>query len=421
MPRLRRFARISPFMSNRVPLAERLRPTTLNDVVGQRHILGENSVLRKALKSGELPNMIFYGPPGVGKTTVATILSDNAGRTLHKLNGTNAGTADIKSVISDIGTLGNNGILLYLDEIQYLNKKQQQSLLESVESGDITLIASTTENPYFYVYGALLSRCSVFEFLPLTNEDIADGVKRAVERSGEGAVIGDEALEMLSAGSGGDMRKALTSLSLLLAGGDKEISVDMVSQIVRSSAGSYDKNGDIHYRLLSGLQKSIRGSDENAALHYLARLIVAGDIISPIRRLLVIAAEDIGLAYPQAMPIVKALCDSALQLGLPEGAIPLGEAAVLLATAPKSNTACVAIHSAIADVKRGGYGDFPRHLDNLQQGKTAPAYLYPHDYENSYVKQQYLPDGLVGKKYYEFGQNKNEQAAKAYWGKIKQE
>ncbi len=408
-------------MSNRIPLAERLRPTSIDDVVGQRHILGEGCVLRKALKSGELPNMIFYGPPGVGKTTVAGILSDNAGRTLHRLNGTKAGTADIKSVISDIGTLGNSGILLYLDEIQYLNKKQQQSLLESVESGDITLIASTTENPYFYVYGALLSRCSVFEFLPLSNDDIMSGIQRAIQRAGEDCTINEDALEMLSAGSGGDMRKALTSLSLLLAGGEKVITVEMVRQIVRSSAGSYDKNGDIHFRLLSGLQKAIRGSDENAALHYLARLIVAGDIISPIRRLLVIASEDIGLAYPQAMPIVKSLCDSALQLGLPEAAIPLGEAAVLLATAPKSNTACVAIHAAIEDVKKGGYGDFPRHLDNLQQGKTAPKYLYPHDYENSYVKQQYLPDGLVGKRYYEFGKNKNEQAAKAYWDKIKQE
>ncbi len=405
-------------MINRKPLAERLRPTTLNDVVGQRHILGEGSILRKALAAGELPNMIFYGPPGVGKTTVASILSENAGMTLHRLNGTNAGTGDIKSVIADIGTLGNNGILLYLDEIQYLNKKQQQSLLESVESGDITLIASTTENPYFYVYGALLSRCSVFEFLPLENEDIELGIKRAVERAGDGAEITEDALAMLAAGSGGDMRKALTSLSLLLAGGEKQITEGMVAQIVRSSAGSYDKNGDIHYRLLSGLQKAIRGSDENAALHYLARLIVAGDIISPIRRLLVIAAEDIGLAYPQAMPIVKALCDSALQLGLPEAAIPLGEAAVLLATAPKSNTACTAIHEAIADVKRGGFGDFPRHLDNLQQGKTAPKYLYPHDYENNYVEQQYLPDGLLGKKYYEFGNNKTEQAAKAYREKI---
>ncbi len=404
-------------MTNRIPLAERLRPTTLDDVVGQRHILGEGSVLRKALASGELPNMIFYGPPGVGKTTVASILSQNAGMTLHRLNGTNAGTGDIKSVIADIGTLGNNGILLYLDEIQYLNKKQQQSLLESVESGDITLIASTTENPYFYVYGALLSRCSVFEFLPLENEDIAQGIKRAIGRAGD-TEITEDALAMLAAGSGGDMRKALTSLSLLIASGEKTITETMVKQIVRSSAGSYDKNGDIHYRLLSGLQKSIRGSDENAALHYLARLIVAGDIISPIRRLLVIAAEDIGLAYPQAVPIVKALCDSALQLGLPEAAIPLGEAAVLLATAPKSNTACTAIHEAIADVKRGGYGDFPRHLDNLQQGKTAPKYLYPHDYENSYVEQQYLPDNLLGKKYYEFGNNKTEQAAKAYREKI---
>ncbi len=407
-------------MNNSIPLAERLRPRTLDDVVGQRHILGEGSVLRRALAAGELPNMIFYGPPGIGKTTVASILSDGAGKTLHKLNGTSAGTADIKSVIADIGLLGNtNGVLLYLDEIQYLNKKQQQSLLESVESGDITLIASTTENPYFYVYGALLSRCLVFEFLPLEVEDITHGLNRAVIKSGDEVTFEGTALEMLAAGSGGDMRKALLSLSLLLSVGEKVISEQMVAQIIRNSAGSYDKNGDIHYRLLSGLQKSIRGSDENAALHYLARLIEAGDIISPIRRLLVICAEDIGLAYPMAAPIVKALCDSALQLGLPEARIPLAEATILLATAPKSNSAEAAIDAAMSDVRRGGYGDFPRHLDNLQQGKTAPAYIYPHDFENHYVKQQYLPDGLVGRKYYEFGNNKTEQAARAYWGKIK--
>ncbi len=408
-------------MSNQnSPLAERLRPTTLDDVVGQKHILGDGSVLRRALESGELPNMIFYGPPGIGKTTVASILSDGAGKTLHKLNGTTAGTADIKSVISDIGTLsGTDGILLYLDEIQYLNKKQQQSLLESVESGGITLIASTTENPYFYVYGALLSRCLVFEFLPLSVEDIAEGLRRAVKKADRKTKFEGEALNMLAAGSGGDMRKALLSLSLLLAAGDKSISENMVSQIIRNSAGSYDKNGDIHYRLLSGLQKSIRGSDENAALHYLARIIEAGDIISPIRRLLVICSEDIGLAYPSAAPIVKALCDSALQLGLPEARIPLAEATILLATAPKSNTAICAIDDAISDVRKGGYGDFPRHLDNLQQGKTAPSYLYPHAYENNYVKQQYLPDGLVDKVYYTFGENKTEQTAKAYWEKIK--
>ncbi len=406
--------------SQNVPLAERLRPTTLDDVVGQKHILGEGSVLRRALTAGELPNMIFYGPPGIGKTTVASILSDGAGKTLHRLNGTTAGTADIKSVIADIGMLGSSdGILLYLDEIQYLNKKQQQSLLESVESGGITLIASTTENPYFYVYGALLSRCLVFEFLPLSVEDIADGLRRAVEKTGEKVEFEGEALDMLAAGSGGDMRKSLLSLSLLLATKQQVVTEQMVTQIIRNSAGSYDKNGDIHYRLLSGLQKAIRGSDENAALHYLARLIEAGDIISPIRRLLVICSEDIGLAYPGAMPIVKSLCDSALQLGLPEARIPLAEAAILLATAPKSNTAICAIDEAIADVRRGGYGDFPRHLDNLQQGKTAPKYLYPHAYKNNYVKQQYLPDGLVDKIYYEFGTNKTEQAAKAYWDKIK--
>ncbi len=405
---------------NSAPLAELLRPTSLDDVFGQKHILSNDSILRKALDSGRRLNLIFYGPPGTGKTTVARIIANGANLSLHTLNGTSCGTADIKHAIADVGTLsGTQGVLLYIDEIQYLNKKQQQSLLESVESGDITLIASTTENPYFYVYGALLSRCSVFEFLPLTTDDIAQGLTNALKKLGTDTVFEEGALTKLCAGSSGDMRKALTSLSLLLSTGESVITTDMVTQLTRSSSGSYDRDGDIHFRLLSGLQKSIRGSDENAALHYLARLIDAGDIISPIRRLLVICSEDIGLAYPQAMPIVKSLCDSALQIGLPEARIPLAEATIFLATAPKSNTAYVALDRAMQDVKQGGYGDFPRHLDNLQQGKTAPAYLYPHGYKNNYVEQQYLPDGIKDRIYYEFGDNKIEQAARAYWSKIK--
>ncbi len=405
---------------NNIPLAERLRPKTLEDVVGQRHLLGATSVLRKAIEGKDIPNLIFYGPPGTGKTTVARILAEQAGKTLHKLNGTNCNTSDIKYAISETGTLlGADGVLLYIDEIQYLNKKQQQSLLESVESGGVKLIASTTENPYFYIYGALLSRCSAFEFLPLANTDIEQGLLNAVKRAGNNVTFEGEALSMLAAGSSGDMRKALTSLSLLLSTDEKVITDDMVKQIVRSSAGSYDKDGDIHYRMLSALQKSIRGSDENAALHYLARLLESGDLISPIRRLLVIASEDIGLAYPQAALITKALCDNALQIGLPEARLPLAQAVVMLATSPKSNTAYTAYDRAAEDVRKGGYGDFPRHLDNLQQGKTAPAYLYPHAYENNWVKQQYLPDGLENAVYYEYGNNRTEQAAKAYWENIK--
>lgn len=413
-----------------MPLADRIRPTTLENVVGQSHLIGKNRPLARVIESGKIPNMIFYGPSGVGKTTIARIIADSANMRLHKLNGTSASTADIKSIVSEIDTfLGSSGILLYLDEIQYLNKKQQQSLLEYIENGSITLIASTTENPYFYVYNAILSRSTVFEFKPVSPEELEKAVRRGFEEiSKENRteyIVDDEAVKYISRGCGGDVRKCLNTVELCaLSAENGRVDLALASELTQRSNMRYDRDGDQHYDLLSALQKSIRGSDADAAIHYAARLMAAGDIISLSRRLLVIASEDIGLAYPQAVPIVKACVDSAMQLGLPEARIPLAEAVVLLATSPKSNSAYLAINAALADVENGFTGDFPRHLQNVHcDGEGAAIkgqhYLYPHDYPNHYVEQQYLPDCIKDKKYYEYGSNKHEQAAKEYWDKIK--
>ncbi len=415
------------------PLADKLRPRTLQEVCGQEHLLGEGMVFRLAISSGRIPNMIFYGPSGVGKTTVARIIAQSSNMSLHKLNGTSAGTADIKSVLSEIGTFGSqNGILLYLDEIQYLNKKQQQSLLECIENGSVTLIASTTENPYFYIYNALLSRSTVFEFKPLNAKSIKTGLQRALLRVNENEehsiTIDDDALEILATVSGGDMRKALSSFEFaVLAAQNSDslnITADMVKQVAQRSAQHYDKSADMHYDSISALQKSIRGSDANAAVHYLARILEGGDMLSACRRLLVIAAEDVGLAYPQAIAITKACVDSALQLGMPEARIPLAQAAIMLATAPKSNSAIVAIDSAISDLQRGKSGEIPRalqnkHYDGADANVKGQFYKYPHAFENNWVKQQYLPDEIKNEQYYTYANNKTEQAAKAYWEKIK--
>lgn len=413
-----------------MPLADRIRPTTLNDVVGQSHLIGQNKPLSRVIESGSIPNMIFYGPSGVGKTTIARIIAESANMRLHKLNGTSASTADIKSVVAEIDTFfGNSGILLYLDEIQYLNKKQQQSLLEYIEDGSITLIASTTENPYFYVYNAILSRSTVFEFKPVTPIELEKAIRRGFsvlsQENGKEYKLDDEAVRYISNGCGGDVRKSLNTVELCaLTANNGEITLDLAKELTQRSNMRYDRDGDQHYDLLSALQKSIRGSDENAAIHYAARLIAAGDIISLSRRLLVIASEDIGLAYPQAVPIVKACVDSAMQLGLPEARIPLAEAVILLATAPKSNSAYMAMNAALADIENGEVGDFPRHLQNEHcDGVDAKVrgqhYLYPHDYPNHWVQQQYLPDNLKDRVYYEFGDNKHENGAKEYWKKIK--
>ena len=413
-----------------MPLADKIRPATLSDVVGQTHIIGKNRPLTKIIESGRIPNMIFYGPSGVGKTTVARIIAESANMRLHKLNGTSASTADIKTIVSEVDTfLGSNGILLYLDEIQYLNKKQQQSLLEYIENGSITLIASTTENPYFYIYNAILSRCTVFEFKPVQPDELERAVRRGFTlMTGETGIIyhpDDEAIKLICHGCGGDVRKSLNTVELCaLSSTDGKITVELAQQLTQRSNMRYDRDGDQHYDLLSALQKSIRGSDENAAIHYAARLVEAGDLISICRRLLVIASEDIGLAYPQAVPIVKACVDSAMQLGLPEARIPIAEAVILLATAPKSNSAYNAINAALADIKNGEAYGFPRQLQNVHcDGEGAAIkgqhYLYPHDYPNHWVKQQYLPDALKDKVYYQYGDNKLERAAQEYWSKIK--
>ena len=415
------------------PLADRIRPKTLDDVVGQQHILGPNKVLRRIIESGTIPNMVFYGPSGVGKTTVASIIAKQSHMHLCKLNGTTASTADIRDVVAQVNTLqAVNGVLLYLDEIQYFNKKQQQSLLEFIEDGRITLIASTTENPYFCVFGAILSRSTVFEFKPVTPKEAEPAVMRAfsilAEREGKTPELEPGVVQRISRSCGGDVRKALNAVELLFSAGTPDgdkvlISLDDAKTVTQRSAMRYDRDGDEHYDALSALMKSLRGSDADAALHYLARLLEAGDLVGACRRILCSASEDIGLAYPQAVPIVKACVDSALQLGLPEARLPLAEAVIFLATAPKSNSGVMAIDAAIADVRAGKSGPPPRELQNVHADGTGfereQGYKYPHSYPNHWVRQQYLPDALKGTHYYDFGDNKIEQTAKKYWDEIK--
>jgi len=417
------------------PLADEIRPQSLDEVVGQKHLIGPGGMLRRLIESGTSANMIFYGPSGTGKTTIANIIASRTNKTLHKLNATTASLSDVKDIIADVGTLlAPGGVLLYLDEIQYFNKKQQQSLLEFMENGSITLIASTTENPYFYVYGALLSRSTVFEFKQVSPEETLPAVRRALsilkERSELPLSWEDGVPEQIATSCGGDVRKSINACELLYEAAEVKrgtitLTLSDAEQIAQKSAMRYDRGGDAMYDCASALMKSLRGSDPDAALHYLARFLEADDLITPCRRLLCSASEDVGLAYPQAVAIVKACVDTAMQLGLPEAQLPLAQAAILLATAPKSNSVVEGIDAARADVRAGRTGDVPRQLQNVHADTTGmdnrQNYKYPHDYPNHWVDQQYLPDALKHTKYYRYGDNKNEQAAARYWESIKKE
>ena len=402
---------------NNIRTAEVLRPKSFDEIVGQQHLFGERGVVRKMISSGRITNMIFYGPPGTGKTTAAEIIARESGMTFHRLNATTASLSDVKEILAGTNNVFSvGGILLYIDEIQYFNKKQQQALLEYIEDGRVTLITSTTENPHFYIYNAIISRSSLFEFKPVSPADCAIAVRRAIDylngEMGTAKTADEDTVDYIARSTSGDVRHAIVLTENAFFAADGEITRENVDSF-NVRVGNFDE--DTHYDLLSCLQKSIRGSDPDAAVFYLAKLLSLGELISVCRRLQVIASEDIGLAYPQAAVVTRACCESAKELGMPEAAIPLANATVLLATSPKSNSAHDAVFAAMADVEKGCGRVVPRHL----QSPLFKGYKYPHDYPNHYVEQQYLPDDIKDRKYYQWGSNKLEDAARQYAEKIK--
>ena len=404
------------------PLADALRPSSFDEMVGQTHLFGKNGSVRRMAEQGYLPNMVFFGPPGTGKTTAAGILAKHSGKTIRRLNATTDSLADVKAVCSETASLfGSGGILLYLDEIQYFNKKQQQSLLSYLEDGRITLIASTTENPYLYVYNAILSRSAVYEFRSVSAKELIPALKRGMDylnRTHEKNIgASDEALFAIASAASGDVRRSLNLLENAYFASDEDLTPESLTNLGQVTGGNFDKDGTVHYDLLSALQKSIRGSDPDAAIFYLARILTGGDLIGACRRLSVIASEDIGLAYPQAAAITEACVSAAFRVGLPEASIPLSNAAIMLATAPKSNAAHIAYEKAAADVAAGKGQNIPTHL---RQTTQFDGYKYPHDFPDHYVKQQYLPDDLKNTHYYTPVPNKTEQAAALYWKTIKE-
>ncbi len=397
--------------------AEALRPRTFDDIVGQAHLFGERGVIRKMLASGRVTNMIFYGPPGTGKTTAAEIIARESGMVFHRLNATTASLSDVKDILAGTNNVFcTGGILLYIDEIQYFNKKQQQALLEYIEDGRVTLITSTTENPHFYIYNAIISRSSLFEFKPVPAADCVIALRRAVDylngQTDQAKTADGEVLDYIARVTAGDVRHAIVLLENSFFAAEGMITRETVDSF-HVRVGNFDE--DTHYDLLSCLQKSIRGSDPDAAAFYVAKLLSLGELISVCRRLQVIASEDVGLAYPMAAAITRACCESAKELGMPEARIPLAHAAILLATAPKSNSAYMAVNEAMADIEQGRGRNIPAHL----QSPLFQGYRYPHDYPDHYVKQQYLPDDLKDRQYYRYGENKTEEAARQYAEKIK--
>lgn len=423
------------------PLAARLRPTTLDEVVGQRHIIGRDKLLYRAIQADKLSSLIFYGPPGTGKTTLAKVIANTTKASFTQINATVAGKKDMEEVVQkakdQLGMFGNRTIL-FIDEIHRFNKSQQDYLLPFVEDGTIILIGATTENPYFEVNGALLSRSVIFELKPLEKEDIKKLIERAVNDREKGmgaydAVIDEEALEFLAELSGGDARHALNAVELGImttqrsADGKIHLTLEVAQECIQRRVLRYDKTGDNHYDTISAFIKSMRGSDPDAAVYYLARMLYAGECVTFIaRRMMIHAAEDVGLADPQALVVATNAALAVERVGMPEAQIILSEAAMYIACAPKSDACIKAIGEAMSEVERSGDLAIPAHLQDAHYKGAAKlghgtGYLYPHDYENHYVKQQYLPYELNGREFYHPSGNGYEVKIREHMKQIKKQ